>query len=276
MRHSPQKSQLFDLTLSCETARRSFVVEAAGSRTVFNADGELQSFTEYVTSDSQTDPGTVIDRLDENQFIDLVFVQMTANGGAIVGINVTEDVGDVANMLSHLLISRFSEDGSVRWQRGYGGHYAASYENFHAFETKSGDIIVAGTLVYFANNVYRNDVWMLRLAKDGNSRWQKVFATEGQDQEGQDAVAVIQELSNGDLIFAAQNSGAGTGDQDMWVLKTNAQGEIPNCSLMFGGSAGMFGSFPEVEPKTLEDEQRLFGDDDNAQAIPLCAARPSP
>jgi hypothetical protein len=97
----------------------------------------------------------------------------------------------------------------------------------------------------------------------------KMYATEGQD-----AVAVIQELSNGDLIFAGQSNGAGPGDQDMWVLKTNAQGEIPNCGLVFDGSAGTYGSFPEVETGTLEAEQRLFGDDADAQAIPLCLPSP--
>jgi hypothetical protein len=177
------------------------------------------------------------------------------------------NVGDVANMLSHILITRFSEDGSVRWQRGYGGHYAASYEDFHSFETKSGDIIVAGTVLYYANNAERNDVWMFRLNRNGNSPWEKVYATEGQD-----AVAVIQERSNGDLIFAGQTSGAGTGGQDMWVLKTNAQGEIPNCGLMFDGSAGLFGSFPEVETTTLEEERSLSTTD--AQAIPLCSPSP--
>jgi hypothetical protein len=256
-----------------EESNGDIVVEAVGSRTVFNADGELQSFTEYVTSDSQTGPGNVIGRLDGKYFEDVVFVQTTADGGAIVGNRVIEDVGDVASMLSHVLISRFSGDGSVRWQRGYGGYYAASYEDFHVFETKSEDIIVAGTLVYFANNVYRNDVWMLRLDRDGKLRWMKMYATEGQDPEGQDAVAVIQELSNGDLLFAGQTSGAGTGGQDMWVLKTNAEGEIPNCGLMFDGSAGTFGSFPEVETPTLEGEQRL-DDGADAQAIPLCSPSP--
>ena len=257
-----------------EDSNGNIVVEALGSRTVFNADGELQSFTE---SDTPTSPGNIIDRLDENQKSDMFFFRKTADGGALLGNRVVEDVGDVASMLSSFLISRFSEDGSVRWQKSHGGYFGpASYEDVHVFETKSGDFIVAGTLSYYGNNAYRDDVWVLRLGSDGNSRWDKIYATEGQDPEGQDAVAVIRELSNGDLIFAGQTSGVGTGDRDMWVLKTNAQGEIPNCGLVFDGSAGLFGSFPEVETTTFEVEQRPFGDDANAQAIPLCAARPSP
>lgn len=259
-----------------EESNGDIAVEAVGSRAVFNADGELQSFTEDTThSDSQMSPGEARDRfrLDENQFDYVFFAQGTADGGAIVGNAVFEDYGLVANWQSHVLISRFSEDGSMRWQRGYGGYMGASYEDFHAVETKSGDIIVAGTLVYFANNIFRNDVWMFRLDQGGNLQWMKMYATEGQDPEGQDTIAVIQELSNGDLIFAGHTSGAGTGAQDMWVLNMNAEGEVPNCSLMFDDAAGSYGYFPEVETRTLEVEQWLFGGD--AQAIPLCAARPS-
>ena len=249
-----------------EESNGNIVVEAVGSRTVFNADGELQSFTEDVRpSDSQMSPEEVIDRLDLDQLSYVVFVQTTADGGALVGNIVYEDYGDVANWVSHLIISRFSGDGSVRWQGGNCCYLGASYEDFHAFETKSGDFIVAGTFVDYGGG---GDVWMSRLDRDGNIRWMKLYSTEGKD-----AVAVIQELSNGDLIFAGQTSGARTHGQDMWVLKTNAQGEIPNCGLMFDGSSGMAGDFPEVETITLDDEQRLYNDAD-AQAIPLCSPAP--
>ena len=255
-----------------EESNGDIVVEAVGSRTVFNADGEIQSSTADVApSDSYMSPDEVRDLLEENQFEYVFFIHTTADGGALVGTIVYEDYGDVASILSHVEFSRFSEDGSLRWRRGHGGYFLASYDNFHAMETKSGDIIIAGTLTFFANQVDRIDVWALRLGQDGNSRWDKLYATEGKDPRGLDAVAVIQELSNGHLLFAGQTSGAGTGGQDMWVLKTNAQGEIPNCGLVFDGSVGLFGSFPEVP--TPEPVQVPIGQD-GPHAIPLCPASP--
>jgi hypothetical protein len=254
-----------------EESNGDIMVEAEGSRTVFNAEAKLQSFTEL---DPQTDPGNVIDGLDESQLEELVFVETTADGGAIVGNRIIEDYGIVADMVSYVLFSRFSADGSLRWQRGYGGYFLASYDDVHAFETQSGDIIVAGTLSYFANQADRNDLWMLRLDRDGKSRWDKLYATEGEDPEGQDAVVVVQELSNGDLIFAGQTSGAGTGDQDLWALRTNAQGEIPNCGLVLDGSAGSFGNFPEVETTPIFEGEQGDYDDGEAQAIPLCPPSP--
>ena len=297
-----------------EESNGNIVVEAVGSRTVFNAAGELQSFTEYSMQwDSQTYPANVRDRSGETLWAggektfreywvgkadlnngwlkvfsspeydieSLIFIQTTADGGALVGVSLSE-YPDPHLYFSYVLISRFSGDGSVRWQKVYDSNSIASHEDFRALETKSGDFIVAGTFVEFGGG---SDVWMSRLDRDGNIRWMKLYRTEGKD-----AVAVIQELSNGDLIFAGQTSGARTGGQDMWILKTNAQGEIPNC----GHARDIHGSwsrarsiFPEVETIALEgaslmeretipifeDEPRPFGDAD-AQVKPLCLPSP--
>jgi hypothetical protein len=115
----------------------------------------------------------------------------------------------------------------VRWQRIFAGYAADQI----AFETRSGDFIIAGRVPYYSSFTFREDVRIMRLDRDGNIRWAKVYGTAGWDPEGRDVVAVIQELSNGDLIFAGHTNGAGTGTDDMWVLKTNALGEIPNCVL---------------------------------------------
>jgi hypothetical protein len=142
-------------------------------------------------------------------------------------------------------------------------------------ETESGDFIVAGNVNYYADTGDRNHVWMFRLDREGKIQWEKVYATgrHEQEPEGQEAVNDIQELSNGDLLFAGQTSGAGTGGHDMWVLKTNARGEIPNCGLMFDGSTGQAGDAPpEVVATPLVAEPRLRGA--NLQAIPLCSPSP--
>jgi hypothetical protein len=301
-----------------EESNGNIVVEAAGSQTVFNADGELQSFTEYAMQwDSQTYPDNVRDRSGETLWAGgeegsfqywvgkadlnngwlkvflspddydigpLLFIQTTADGGAIVGVPLY-DYPDPHLWFSYVLISRLSGDGSVRWQKVYDSHRAASHENFHAFETRSGDFIVAGTLVDFGEG---GDVWMARLDRDGNSRWVKVYGTEGEHHRQRDAVAVIQELSNGDLIFAGHTNRVATGGQNMWILKTNAQGEIPNCGYALEVRSGeLGGDSPELETIALEgvsvreretipgveEEQSPFGDAE-AQVIPLCLPSP--
>ena len=294
-----------------EESNGNIVVEAQSSRTVFNADGELQSITGYaVPWKSLTYPENDRDHsgetlwaggggegfqywvgkadrnngwlnvfsFPENPTGRMLFIQTTADGGALMGVPVYAEGGTF-----DLIISRFSGDGSVRWQKVYGAYLDAFY-GFHAFETRSGDFIIAGALGYYRNANDANEgirawgIWMLRLDREGNIQWMKLYG-------GGSRVDDIHELSNGDLIFA------GTADGDMWVLKTNAQGEIPNCGLAldipesWGRTRGIS---PEIETIALEGvsvseretipsffrhERGLF--DTNApQVIPLCSPSP--
>jgi hypothetical protein len=296
-----------------EESNGNIVVEAKGSRTVFNADGELQSITGYaVPWGSLAYPENVRDRsgetlwagggeefyywvgkadrnngwlnvfsFPENPTGRMLFIQTTVDGGALMGVPVYVEGGTF-----DLIISRFSGDGSVRWQKVYGAYLDAFY-GFHAFETRSGDFIVAGTLRYYRNANDANEgigaggIWMLRLDREGNIRWMKLYG-------GGSRVDDIHELSNGDLIFAGTRGGD---SGDMWVLKTNAQGEIPNCGLAldipesWGRTRGVS---PEVETRALEGvsvseqetlpiffrgERGLY-DTDAPQVIPLCSPSP--
>jgi hypothetical protein len=294
-----------------EESNGNIVVEALGSRTVFSADGELQSITEYAMQwDSQTYSGRIKDRSGEVLWVGEngdhqywigkadrnsgwlnvfsfpekpiggpLLLQTLADGGALISVPIYGEGG------YDLLVSRFSRDGLVRWQNVFGGQV---WDTHIAFETRSGDFIVVGGVTDYSAFSFREDVRIMRLDKDGNTRWMKVYGTAGWDPEGLDAVALIQELSNSDLIFAGHTNGAGTGDQDMWILKTNAQGEIPNCGLALDRRAGLAGGVSsegetialegnsrierEVIP-ILEEEPGPFGDAD-ARVIPFCLPSP--
>ena len=293
-----------------EESNGNIVAEALGSRSVFSPDGELQSITEYAMNwDSQAYSGKIQDRSGEtlwagengdhqywigkadrnNGWLNVfsfpekpiggpLLIQSTADGGALVSVPIYGEGG------YDLLISRFSRNGSVRWQNVFGGQV---WDTHIVFETRSGDIIVAGGVTYYSAFSFRDDVRIMRLNKDGNIRWLREYGTEGWDPEGHDVVTVIQELSNGDLIFAGHTNGTRTGDEDMWVLKTNAGGEIPGCSLELDSRSGWLGGvsshaetialegisvIEREEIPIFEDDQRL--DDAKTQVIPLCSPSP--
>jgi len=292
-----------------EESNGNIVVEALGSRTIFSAEGELRSITEYAMDwDSESDPVRIQARSGEtlwtgengdnyyvvgkanrnNGWLKVfsvpekpiggpLLIQSLADGGALLSVPIYGEGG------YDLWIARISRDGSVRWQQMYRGG-----SDFHAFETRSGDIILAWTVYSYSTFTFRDDVLMLRLDRNGNIQWMKVYGSAGWDPLGQDAVDVIQELSNGDLIFAGHTNGAGTGTDDMWVLKTNASGDIPNCSLALASRDIWTGGVsPGVETRALEgisvierettpvfeDEQSPFGDG-QAQAALLCSPSP--
>jgi hypothetical protein len=291
-----------------EQRNGNIIVEALGSRTVFEPDGEVLSISEYAMNwDSQTYSGRIraragetlwageggsnhywVGKADRNNGWLSVFsvpekpiggppsIHTLADGGALVSAFIYAEGG------YDMLVSRISRNGSVRWQQFY-----RSGSDFHAFETRSGDLIVAWTVYHYSTFTFRDDVLILRLDRDGKTRWMKVYGTEGWDPEGQDAVDVIQDLSNGDLIFAGHTNGARTGGQDMWVLKTNAQGEIPNCGLALDSrDIWSGGVFPRVETIALKKVSRterevspILEDDQSltataARAYPLCSSSP--
>jgi hypothetical protein len=183
-----------------EEGNGNIVVEAIGSRAVFNANAEPQSFTDYALYwDSQTYPGNIRDRSGEslwpagggesmshkywvgnanringrmkvfsaypNQPIGPpLFIQSTTDRGALVGVLVYAYEG-----VYDLIISRFSRFGSVRWQKVFSG----GASELHALETRSGDFILAGTVFYYLGSG-QADVWILRLDSAGNIRWMKL------------------------------------------------------------------------------------------------------
>jgi len=289
-----------------EEKNGNIVIEALGSRTVFRADGELESITEYTMNlDSQEYSGGIKARLGEtlwageggsyrywvgkadrtNGWLDVFsspekpiggppLIHPLVDGGALVTAFIYGEGG------YDMLVSRISRDGSVRWGQFYG-----SGSDFHAFETRSGDTIMAWTMYHNSTFTFRDDILIFCLDRDGRVRWMKVYGTEGWDPAGQDAVDVIQELSNGDLIFAGHTNGAGTGGKDIWVLKMNAQGEIPNCSLALEDrDVWTGGASPKVDRTALkrtsrtereaipivEEEKSPFGNVE-VQTIPLCS-----
>ena len=291
-----------------EQSNGDIVVEATGSRSVFSAEGALRSFDEYAMSwDLQTYPGRIearagqtlwmggaasyqywvgkADRVNgwlnvfsspERGFGSAPLIHTIADGGALVSIPIYGEGG------YDLLLSRISWDGSVHWQQIYRGG-----SDFHAFETRSGDFLIAWTVYYPSRFTARADVRIMRLERDGSIRWLREYGTEGEDPEGQDAVDVIQELPNGDLLFAGNTNGTGTGGKDIWVLKTNADGEIPNCSLALDSRDAWSVGYPSRAQTTLLEGVSVTGreevpvveadlrlSDAGAQIVPLCQPAP--
>lgn len=120
---------------------------------------------------------------------------------------------------SDLLLLKIDPDnGSILWQKSYGG---ASIEDARSVkETQSGGLVIAGDTKSFGAGGY--DGWILNLDANGNILWQKTYG--GPDW---DFFRYAQELPDGDFLI----TGNAYTNYDIWVLKINADGKIPGCSL---------------------------------------------
>ncbi|WP_461867150.1 PEGA domain-containing protein [Thermococcus sp.] len=123
-------------------------------------------------------------------------------------------------------ILRLDENGNVIWQKTYGGS-KDDVANAVAI-APNGDIIVVGYTKSFGMG--DADVWVLRLDENGNVKWQKTYGGSRSDW----ANAVIVD-KNRNIIVAGWTRSFGAGDDDIWVLKLNSEGNV-KWQKTYGGS----------------------------------------
>jgi len=114
--------------------------------------------------------------------------------------------------------------GALLWNRTLGG-FSTEY-GFSVVACSSGGFAIAGlTASYGAGDL---DMWLIRTDANGQPLWNRTYGGEYTD----DADSVI-ECSDGGFALVGY-TGFATGDLDLWVVKTDGDGnQIWNCT--FGG-----------------------------------------
>ncbi|WP_042691528.1 Kelch repeat-containing protein [Thermococcus nautili] len=188
-------------------------------------------------------------RLDENGNVkwqktyggsdeeDAYAIALTQDGGIIV-VGHTYSFGTGAPVYSNVWVLSLDENGSVKWQKTYGG-----FKNDEAYTvavTKNGDIVVAGYTESFGSR--REDVWVLRLDSDGNVKWQKTYGGDGNERA---YGAVIEK--NGDITIVGGTKSFGSGRYDVWILRLDANGKV-KWQKTYGGSSSDWAYAVSIEP----------------------------
>ena len=117
-------------------------------------------------------------------------IQQTSDGGYIVaGDTSSFGAGD-----DDMWILKLDQDGTVSWQKTYGG--VSGDDHAHSIQqTTDGGYIVAGyTDVLWG---WRSDMWILKLDQTGNVSWQKTYGGTDFDE-----AYSIQQTSDGGYIVA--------------------------------------------------------------------------
>ena len=124
---------------------------------------------------------------------------------------------DGAGNVSPIMEKQFAVAASPNWIRAYGSRL---YEKANAIGGYAdGGCIVVGETSSFASGGH--DIWIIRVNKEGNPIWQKVYG--GLKQET--ANAVIATGDGGALVVGTTES-FGSGGRDALAMKINAKGEI--------------------------------------------------
>jgi uncharacterized delta-60 repeat protein len=150
-------------------------------------------------------------------------VQQTSDGGYIVA-GYTEFLG--AGNADFFLI-KTDENGDVQWAKAYGG---TSWDEARSVQqTSDGGYIVAG----YANSFSAGsaDLFLIKTYADGSLEWAKTFGGTSYER-----AFSVQQTSDGGYIVAGYTYSFGAGLDDIFLIKTYANGNL-EWAKTFGGTS---------------------------------------
>jgi hypothetical protein len=152
------------------------------------------------------------------------YVQQTNDGGYIIsGETKSYGVGE-----DDIWLIKTNASGDTMWTKTIGGP-EGDYANC-VRQTSDGGYITFGETISYSSTYWKG--WLVKLDGGGDTSWTKLI--------GQSRHYFIQEgweLNNGNYVFAGYTKASGAGQEDIWLVKTDATGDTIWTNT-FGGSEG--------------------------------------
>jgi uncharacterized caspase-like protein len=136
----------------------------------------------------------------------------TRDGGMVVA-GYTRDVKTRQN---NAWVFKLDKTGKMLWEKTYGG--ALADEAKAIVETDGGGYVVAGSSRSFSNG--QSDMWLLRIAPNGDELWQRNFGKDSTEQAN-----ALLVMANGDFLLAGYTESLGAGKKDMLLVCVSANGK---------------------------------------------------
>ena len=169
--------------------------------------------------------------------------------GDIEKTNSTSNIDVFENQKNQIIsvISPLEEE----WNKTFGG--SGCDEGYSIIETSDNSFLLAGVTTSYGNGDY--DGWLIKTDSNGDEIWNKTFGGISQDQ-----FLSIDETSANGYIIAGSTMSYGAGDHDVWLIKTDSNGdEIWNKT--FGGTGYDFACSVQ---RTTDSGYILTGTKDHA------------
>jgi hypothetical protein len=154
-------------------------------------------------------------------------VQQTTDGGYIVaGMTTSFGAGSY-----DVYVVKTDANGDTLWTRTYGG--SGSDVSYSVQQTTDGGYIVAGYTRSFGAG--QSDVWLVKIDANGDTLWTRTCGGRDYDY-GWD----VQQTSDGGYIVTGYTESFGAGSDDVYLVKTDANGDTL-WTRTYGGSSNDMG-----------------------------------
>jgi len=148
-------------------------------------------------------------------------VQQTTDGGYII----TGSTNSFGNGLFDVWLIKTDGNGNEEWNQTFGG--SSIDEGCSVKQTTDGGYIIVG--------ITSGDVWLIKTDSQGNEDWNQHFWGSGYENGYS-----VQQTDDDGYILTGFTSSFGNGERDVWLIKTDSQGN-EEWNQTFGGSEGDHG-----------------------------------
>ena len=145
-------------------------------------------------------------------------VQLTTDGGYII-------VGSVhSEGYWNMWLVKTNSLGTEEWSQTFGG----ALNDFGEFvqQTSDGGFVIVGSL--WENS--GSDIWLIKTNSEGIEEWSQTFGGTFQEKGFS-----VQQTDDGGFIIAGEDRSIGSGNGDVWLIKTNSSG-VEEWNQTFGGT----------------------------------------